>query len=70
MDKRCLLHCYLCLLPWLKDLYVSELQEKELNLALEKEHYDVTEISLERTPDMQTYTHPVPDLVHGQERRK
>jgi len=51
-------------------LYVSELQniyrttrtlEKEVNLALEKEHYDVTEVSLKITPDMQTYTHPIPN---------
>jgi len=55
--------------PWLKDLSVSKLQniyrttrtlEKEVNLALEKEHCDVTEVSLKITPDMQTHT-PVPD---------
>jgi len=50
-------------------LYVSKLQNiyrttrtfEKVNLAPEKEHYDVTEVSLERTPDMQVYTHPIPD---------
>jgi len=56
--------------PWLKDLYVSELQniyrttrnlEKEVLLALEREHYNVTDVILKRTPDMREYTHPIPD---------